>query len=350
MHLLYYHTNCADGFAAFTIAHAALTARGIPADQIKPYPINYGWPNQTPPHSVLIMDEVEHIYYLDYTPPAADLVNLVSLVNEVNTKTPTLKLTIIDHHEKMAPVHGWHKDEHDQWQAPAANREPGTENSLGFESVFAFTESGASLTWKHFHPGETMPDAVTLIARRDLGHAFQDTKDPVERGLNNQALDLHAALFRLLPRTLDAWTPIVHGHPALTEILRYGHALRSIDRVIIERATELCHWLDFGQLISSPSQSQVSLHKRIPAVNGLGTELVSDACQELLRRYPEAPFAASWWTDAKTGRITFSLRSRIQGHPDGHTNVCDIAKACHPDGGGHACAAGFSTLRPVPLL
>lgn len=334
MHLLYYHTNCADGFAALTIAHSALLARGIPATEIQHRPINYGWPNQTP--SCLYAGD--HIYYLDYTPPPADLVNLV---NEVKSWKGTIKLTIIDHHEKMAPIHGWSKDEHDQWQKGPAPE--------GFESVFAFTESGASLTWKHFHPGQPMPDAVTLIARRDLGHAFQTTLDPVEIGLNNQALDLHACLFRLLPRTLDAWTPIIHGQQALDYVLRYGFGLRSIDRVIIERAAQLCHWLDFGQLIISPSQSP-SLHKRIPAVNGLGPELVSDACQELLRRYPQAPFAAAWWTDAKTGRITYSLRSRRPGHPDGHTNVCEVARACHPDGGGHACAAGFSTTAPVPLL
>ncbi len=338
MHIIYYHTNCADGYAALCIADAALQARGIPAEEIQHRPINYGWPRQIPD----LADNLfagDHIYYLDYTPTAADL---ATLIEELAIWKGTIKLTIIDHHEKMAPFHGWGKDEHDCWQRIMT--------PVDFESVFAFTESGASLTWKHFHPGEPMPDAVTLIARRDLGHAFQTTEDPVERGLNNQALDLHATLFRRLPRTVHAWSPIIHGHPVLTEILRYGHQLRSIDRVIFERAAELCHWLDFGQLITSPSQSPCSLHKRIPAVNGLGPELVSDACQELLRRYPEAPFAASWWTDAKTGRIIFSLRSRIQGHPDGHTNVCDIAKACHPDGGGHACAAGFSTTQAVPLL
>ena len=337
MHLLYYHTNCADGFAALCIAHAALLARGIAFNEIEHRPINYGWPGQIPDLLTEGSYVDDHIYYLDYTPPAADLVNLV---NQVKTWNGTIKLTIIDHHEKMAPIHGWGKDEHDQWQKGPAPE--------GFQSVFAFTESGASLTWKHFHRGEPMPDAITLIARRDLGHAFQTTEDPIEQGLNNQSLDLHATLFRLLPRTLDAWSPIIHGQTDLHSVLDNGHLLRAGDRDVIRAAIEFPRWLNLGKLMESRSiwPHMVS----IPAVNGLGPELVSDACQELLRRYPQAPFAASWWTDAKTGRITYSLRSRRPGHPDGHTNVCEIAKACHPDGGGHACAAGFSTTQPVPLI
>jgi len=340
MHLLYYHTNCADGFAALCIAHAALLARGIAFNEIEHRPINYGWPGQIPDLLTEGSYVDDHIYYLDYTPPAADLVNLV---NQVKTWNGTIKLTIIDHHEKMAPIHGWGKDEHDQWQKGPAPE--------GFQSVFAFTESGASLTWKHFHPGEPMPDAVTLIARRDLGHAFQTTEDTIERGLNAQALDLHATLFRLLPRTVATWSPIIHGQQPLAEILRSGHQLRAIDNFIIREAAYNAHFIDFTRLIVSTSLIvSMSGLESIPAVNGLGPELVSDACQELLRRYPQAPFAASWWTDAKTGRITYSLRSRKQGHPDGHTNVCEVAKACHPDGGGHACAAGFSTTQPVPLI
>ena len=338
MHLLYYHTNCADGYTALCIAHAALLARGIPAAEIEPRPINYGWPNQIPNviDDSLFVDD--HIYYLDYTPPAVDLALLLA---ELATWDGTIKLTLIDHHEKMAPVHGWHKDEQGQWQkGPAPS---------GFESVFAFDESGASLTWKHFHPDMPRPAAVTLIARRDLGHAFQDTKDPVQHSLNKSALALHATLFRLLPRTLETWGPIIHGQTNLDKVIDNGHMLRVADNDIIVIATESPRWLDFTRLIVSPSQS-LPIYNRIPAINGLGPELVSDACQALLHRYPLAPFAASWWTDAKTGRITYSLRSRIQGHPDGHTNVCDIAKACHPDGGGHACAAGFSSTLPVPLV
>jgi hypothetical protein len=338
MHLLYYHTNCADGYAALCIAHAALLARGIPAAEIEPRPINYGWPNQIPNviDDSLFVDD--HIYYLDYTPPAVDLALLLA---ELATWDGTIKLTLIDHHEKMAPVHGWHKDEQGQWQkGPAPS---------GFESVFAFDESGASLTWKHFHPDMPMPDAVTLIARRDLGHAFQDTDDKSTAALNAQALDLHAYLFRLLPRTFDAWTPLLLAQEPLSDALAIGSRLRSADRSIIDEAAMRCHWIDFTHLIS-PSPSLPSGFNCIPAINGLGPELVSDACQTLLRLYASAPFAASWWTDAKTGRITYSLRSRIQGHPDGHTNVCDIAKACHPDGGGHACAAGFSSTLPVPLV
>lgn len=343
MHLLYYHTNCADGFAALCIAHAALRARGIPADEIKPYPINYGWPNQTPPISVLGIDDVQHIYYLDYTPPAEDLAKLIA---NILAFSPDTQMTIIDHHEKMANLHGLGLTGSGTWKRMIS--------PIGWNSVFSLTESGASLTWKHFHPEAPVPEAVQLIAHRDLGHAFQTTDDPIEAGLNNQALDLHAALFRVLPRTLETWTPFMLGQQPLTGLLHSGRALRHNDLHLITFAAQHCHWLDFTHLTVSPSDLKGCVAfsgppLRIPAVNGLGPELVSDACQELLRRYPQAPFAASWYIDAKTGRITYSLRSRKPGHPDGHTNVNDVAKACDPDGGGHPCAAGFSTLSPVPL-
>lgn len=350
MHLLYYHTNCADGFAALCIAHAALLARGIPDDQIQHRPINYGWDHQIPTVSALIGDAVKHIYYLDYTPPADQL---ATLVQDIRLGGLDIQLTIIDHHEKMAPVHGWTKDEHGEWHPPTANSEQGTGNNLAFESIFSLIESGASLTWRYFNPDKLQPDAVALIAHRDLGHAFQTSKDPTARVFNKEALALHAALFRLIPRTLETWGPIIHGQTALEKVIDKGHMLLAGDMDVIRTATDFPRWLDFTRLLLSPSpplQVSTSGLDRIPAVNGLGPELVSDACQALLRLYPQAPFAAAWWTDAETGRITYSLRSRKPGHPDGHTNVNDVAKACHPDGGGHPCAAGFSTFAPVPLL
>lgn len=323
MHLLYYHQNCADGFAALCIAHAALLAQGVTPDEIRCRPIQYGWPDQIPDLSAEASFVDDHIWYLDYTPPADQLATLVA---DLATWNHTIKLTIIDHHEKMAPLH----------QQPT-----------DFESVFDLTKSGASLTWEYFHTG-TMPAAVSLIARRDLGHAWQDTDDPAEAALNRQALDLHAYLFRLLPRTLEAWNPIIHGQTSLTAYLSDGQRLRSADRSIIDEAAMRCHWLDFRQLIKEPGTLLPLDH--IPAVNGLGPEMVSDACDTMLKLYAGAPFAASWWTDAKTGRTTYSLRSRKENHPDGHTNVNLIAQMCDPDGGGHPCAAGFSTTQPVPLV
>jgi hypothetical protein len=262
-------------------------------------------------------------------------------VADLATWNNTIKLTIIDHHEKMAPLHGYKLNPDNKLFAHKFSAPP-------FESVFAFIKSGASLTWEYFHTG-TMPAAVALIARRDLGHAWQDTDDPAEAALNRQALDLHAYLFRLLPRTLEAWSPIIHGQTGLTACLSNGQRLRDADAAIIAHAARHCHWLDIKRLIRHTGAIPEGLD-RIPAVNGLGPEMVSDACQMLLSTYPDAPFAASWWTDAKTGRTTYSLRSRKPGHPNGHTNVNLVAQMCDPGGGGHPCAAGFSTTQPVPLV
>jgi hypothetical protein len=117
----------------------------------------------------------------------------------------------------------------------------------------------------------------------------------------------------------------------LAESLAIGAKLRLADADIIAAAVERPHLLTMDGEI-------------VPAVNGLSAELVSDACNALLLRYPSAPFACSWFI-ASTGRVTYSLRSRKGGF-----NVAEFAAKMSPGGGGHPCAAGFSTLIPLPIL
>jgi hypothetical protein len=337
MHHLFHHANCADGFAAACIARHALLLRGIPAEEITVTPVNYGWPNQIPDiknkpgESIFVGD---HIYYLDYTPPSADLVNLV---NEVKTWDGTVRLTIIDHHEKAAPLHGFEQDEHGVWQRTS---------TPPFESVFKFTQSGAGLAWQYFHPAGTQPLAITLIEHRDLGHAFQQPDHPH----TNDALALHAYLFRCLPRSFEAWAALLFPTSPLLPVLQIGARLRAADSCIIAAAVNAAHWLNFSHLSQSPSLPvSPSGLSRIPAVNGLDAGLISDACTALLKAYPSAPFAVSWYICPATGQAIYSLRSRKPGHPDGHINVSQIAATCAPKGGGHPCAAGFSTSTPIPF-
>lgn len=333
MHHLFYHANCADGFAAACIARHALLARGDHPDTIRFYPVNYQDTNQIPIgiHSLNAYDQVT---YLDYTPPAEIIEALTTGLGG------TLKLTIIDHHEKAAPLHGY-------TQAP----EPGgiwqRTTKPPFESIFRFTQSGAGLAWSHWFSDSAQRYAVTLIEHRDLGHAFQQPENPV----SIEAVNLHAYLFRCLPRSFEAWTPLLFfSLSSLLPVLQVGARLRGADGCIIAAAVNACHWLDFSHLSQSPSLPvSPSGFSRIPAVNGLDAGLISDACQALLKAYPSAPFAVSWYICATTGKAVYSLRSRAKDHPDGHVNVSQIAAVCAEGGGGHPCAAGFSTTTPIPF-
>lgn len=299
MHHLLYHAQCADGFASAVIARRALMLQDIPADQICLQPVNYPDRLQTPPDGSLHTED--HVYYLDYTPPQKTL----DFIDSYWCKS--IKVTIIDHHASAQPRHA------EPW----------------FTSVFDLTMSGAPLTFRHFHPEAYIPDAIQLVSWRDLGHAFQQ---PGHR-FTEPAFNLHATLMRATPRTPEAWIPILFTHSTvlLGRDLDRGRKLRSFDAFVINAAANLPLWLDF--------QGQ-----RIPALTALGSEMISEALSQVLKQHPSAPFAASWYVDASTGLFTYSLRSRKNG-----PNVAEIAAAMAPGGGGHPCAAGFSTPIPIPF-
>lgn len=311
MHHLFYHNNCADGFAAACIAlHGLIQQNAAAAITTFATPVNYGDANQCPLPGGMSLQPYDQVTYLDYTPPQDTLDHLTSLHDG------TLQITILDHHASAQPRHA------------VTDGAP-----VRFRSVFNLHRSGASLAWDHFCPGKDMPIAIQLIEHRDLGHAFQHP----DAAPGPASLDLHAYLFRCLPRTVEAWTPILLAPWSDVEPLcDIGQRLRRADSCIVAAAVNACHWLDFhGQ--------------RIPAVNGLDAGLISDACTRLIEAYPSAPFAASWFNNSKTGQMVYSLRSRKPGHPDGHTNVAEVAAAMAPGGGGHPCAAGFSTFYRIPF-
>ena len=351
IHLLH-HANCADGFAAACIAHQFLGGSGLPHPHIRLQPVNYGWPLQKP--DGVDIAPGDHIYYLDYTPPRDVLECLYT------TWGTSVGVTVIDHHRTAQPVHDWLA------QQPL--------DAFRYNSVFDLTHSGAALTWRHFSGlFNTMPWAVRLIEHRDLGHAWQ--KHSAE---SEAAFRLHAALFRLLPRTVEAWLPVLMG-PAMTlECIEDGRALRDADARIISTAAENPHWLCFDRsiitagwdglkdtakaFVTAVYRSPLNVYLadepeepvvRIPAVNGLGPELNSEACGALLERWPQSPFAAAWWVDPKTGRFTYSLRSRQT--PGLTYDVAALAARLDPPrpgysgGGGHPQAAGFSLAHPLKI-
>lgn len=323
MHHILHHANCADGFAAACIARHALLTQGIPAADINVQPVNYGQPDQMPLGKDGILFPGDTITYLDYTPPQETIDAFYAEHGD-----SIIPLTIIDHHSTAAERHGYAAD----------NGNPlfrHCELKTRFNSIFSFIKSGATLAWSHYFPGTPTPRAIELIEWRDIGPAFDPALQDDPR--TAAALNLHAYLFRCLPRTFEAWTPLLLEEGSADTLVRSaietGRRLRLTDSIIIAAAANHPHWLNFHG-------------EDIPAVNGLDAGLISDACTELLRKYPTAPFAASWFIDSRTGKATYSLRSRR----DSTVNVAEIAATMAPGGGGHPNAAGFSTLTPIPFV
>ncbi len=343
MHHLLYHANCADGFAAACIARHALLQRGIAPADINPQPVNYGWPEQLPLGKDQVLYPGDTLTYLDYTPPQNTIDRFLEEYPE-----NIIPLTIIDHHQSAAPRHGCSKQPPSPAGFAVGPLEQFSEAApTGWISVFSFDHSGAGLAWQHYFPHDPAPPAVQWIEWRDLGHAFDPAHSTHLRTL--QAMNLHAYLFRALPRTFEAWTSLLMvplpTDNAIENAVITGSRLRDSDRQIIRTAATQPHWLDFSRFeLSALCPTPYALH-RIPAVNGLGAELVSDACKAMLDAYPDAPFAASWYVDHRTGLLTYSLRSRRGSD----VNVAQIAAAMAPGGGGHPNAAGFSTPNPVPF-
>ena len=345
MHHIFYHANCADGFSAATLVRRALLSQGVHPDNLDCTAVNYGDTNQLPcgDNHLQPFDE---IIYVDYTPPQHVLDTLVKILDG------TLKLTILDHHEKAAPLHGYSFNDSTQlWEHLTPPP---------FNSVFNLAQSGAALAWNYFWKRDAtdwdgqpaqMPYAVQVIQHRDLGFAFQQPLHP----LTQDSLNLHAYLFRCLPRTFDAWEHVINSNQGSLQNYEcaIGARIRVADSAIIDAAVDRCHWLYFSHFLHDSQTPSLlvspSALSRIPAVNGLDAGMISDACQALLRAHPSAPFSASWFVNHRTGQIVYSLRSREPGHPDGHVNVSKIAAACSPGGGGHPCAAGFQTLLPIPF-
>lgn len=300
MHHIFYHANCADGFAARCIAQLALGTANVAY-----WPIQYEGPQMSQ-----AIEPRDQVTYLDYTPPPSILEKLITEMQ--------CRVLVIDHHDTAKKIH--------------------EERLVPWESIFAQSSSGAGLAWQHYFPGQEMPYAVGMVQFRDLGRPWHPEFQGKPSAVN--ALDFHAYLMRCLPRTPEAWTPVLMT-PIISDLvvaLNTGAILTAQDRAMIEAASPTAVKIQIGGQI-------------VPAFIGFPASLVSDALNHLLQIHPEAPFSANVYPDPKTGRLIYSLRST-----DDRAHVGEIAKRLdpprdgYPGGGGHHNAAGFSSDSPIPFV
>ena len=167
-------------------------------------------------------------------------------------------------------------------------------------AIFDMDKSGAMLAWEHFHPGRPAPALIRYVQDRDLWRWAL----PASR-------EVSAALWSY-PQDFWVWERL------------------SVAKLAKEGAAILRYMQQQTEMICSQAREQEIGGYRVPVVNA--TSLWSEVGEELIRRYPEAPFAAAYYETA-TGLRKWSLRSR------GEFDVSEVARQF--GGGGHRNAAGF---------
>ena len=292
--LVIYHGKCADGFTAAWIANRYFRTRKdspLPADDngwaVDAIPAVYG---EMPPD---VTGRV--VYIVDFSYPREVILAMAGLAK---------RITIIDHHKTaIENLEGVAQE--------AMKRHP----ACPVVTQFSVERSGAWLTWEYFFTNDRhnpVPDLVALVDDRDRW-VFKDKRSrPFAAGLFARGY------------TIDEWDEAATAE-GLAKTIEDGEA--------IERKQQK----DISELLDVMTVWQVIAGEAVPTAN-LSYMSASDACVELLRRHPDAKFAATWFLRTD-GRRVYSLRSRQGSDVD----VGNIARMF--GGGGHMHASGF-TLTP----
>lgn len=279
---VFYHANCADGFAAALVAKVHFSKIGVEGVF---YPINYGdWGDDIVGYMIKRgVQPDDFILFVDF----AILDPIARNQLRVYMKEPG-RVLIYDHHKSALPLQG----------------EPGV--------FLDMNESGASLTFKLLNPGEEVPELIKYVRDRDLWL----WELPDSRAVS-------AALWSF-PWNFTVWLFYMYNVEPLKSqgrgILRF---MEQQTRIMAARATFM------------PISDSVKQYT-IPMANA--TCLFSEVGEELLRLYPDAPFVAYYFVRDEN-YVQFGLRSRASEDFD------VSAVAAHYGGGGHKNAAGFQIAR-----
>jgi uncharacterized protein len=275
--VLYHGPSCVDGFGS---AFAAWKSLGDAATYL---PVQYGDPVPDTPVGGTI-------YVLDFSYPRRELIALARRSSRV---------VVLDHHKS------------------ARDELAGLGNSIpGLGVTFDMTKSGAVLAWEYFHPGTPVPRLLNYVQDRDLW-----------TWKLSGSREFSAAL-AIEPRDFKVWDNIASdtADPGLlVDFIRRGAAVLKYQKGLVDGLAAKAILVTVGD------------HAGIPAVNS--PLFQSELGEELLKRFPESPFAACWFMKDEVIEV-WSLRSR------GDFDVSAVAKSL--GGGGHPGAAGFPRGRRSP--
>ncbi|WP_159953154.1 phosphohydrolase [Rhizobium sp. 18065] len=286
-----YHGDCLDGFGAAWAIH-------LKWDRCDFRPGWYGKP--------LPLDGIDgkHVLFVDFSASEVELLGVAHRAASV---------VVLDHHKTAEAalqrfiMPGFSID-----QCNWALSERSEQGLAPLVAFFDQNQSGATMAWELASQGGDyhLPELLMYIADRDLWKFhFGDTTRAV------------CAAIQSYPMDFAVWDEWRHWRSGGHQLVAQGEAILRANRMTVEKLLADVRW----QMIDGHN---------VPTVNA-PYQFASDAGHALLARYPEDPFAATYFIRAD-GRIQWSLRSE-----DGRQDVSEIATA--NGGGGHRNAAGFTS-------
>lgn len=289
--IVLYHDNCYDGFgAAWAIEQARRLSQSVSV--IRYIPVQYNKP---------LPDEdyrCELLYIVDFSLPLDQLEQLSALAD---------KIVIIDHHksgqENLATVQKIHLSQ-DPMELP-----------YDVLAYFDMTQSGAMLTWKHFHT-KAIPRVIEYIQDRDIWKWELPHSEQV-----NSVIGTTGYSFGEFDRLAD------NIEFNFEDVVEAGTMLLGYREKLVE------------QICRSARMTSFTVHghtKPTPCVAVRSPVLHSEVGHHLCKKFPEAKFAIIYSDiPGDLANIKWSLRS------EGDFDITEIAK--HYGGGGHRNAGGMVT-------
>jgi hypothetical protein len=169
-------------------------------------------------------------------------------------------------------------------------------------AIFDNEKSGAVMSWEFFHPGEPVPEILRYVMDRDLWlHQLPRSRE-VFAGLSSYPMDF------------DVWSAL------------------DVEKLAEEGTILLRYQKELVSLLCASTRMESLAGRLVPVVNA--PLLGSEVGEELLKRYPEAPFVAVYF-DRGDGKRQWSLRSRED------FDVSEVAGLFQ--NGGHRQASGFES-------
>lgn len=295
--LICYHDNCIDGFTSAWVTNKYLVEKH-PDAEIELMAMNYG-----PNDCVMLLrrlDELEHlfshVFIVDFSVP-------IPILQCMAVEYPDMVTVVLDHHKTALEMYA--------------------STSLVASSIVAgatvhidMKECGASLCWKHFFPRLEVPTLIEYVKDYDLWtyHRGVATKH------FNKFLKTREKSFRI-------WEGI---HQC--SVRNYDEVLE--DLLDIGEGIQIYHDNLIQEIVANARP--VILGGRIGLGVAAPASLASDIGNVLAQE--SGSFGVSWRPGEQASKeLCYSIRSiKATGF-----EVEPIARLYH--GGGHACAAGFTT-------
>jgi hypothetical protein len=179
-------------------------------------------------------------------------------------------------------------------------------------AVFDMDKSGCRLAWEFCHPDEDLPRLLQHIEDRDLWRfKIEHTREV-------------SAALRVCDKEFDLWDRLAANVMFL---------VNDGDAILRAQQKHVADFLENAYLAEVAGFT-------VPVLN-VPYAYASECGHALLKKYPEVPFAATWFR-GREGKILWSLRSE-----DTREDVGVIAAML--GGGGHRNASGFSTTEGMPV-